>query len=760
MPLIDTIKTLCNRLSASAGWKDLFAKHGLMIDAPGLAAEMNKALTIHREILGFEDFAEDGVRGIEPGSPSRSLFYHALASPNVLNAPDGTPLDLFPTPAELDAVENFIFGFAPPSIADLQARFPGKPLAVVLFACEYRPASQTTHRRHADMTFSRTGVARVGTRSPRYVPEFRGFFPEIPSDPFGIAVSPARYVAYLAVQLAGGSANFGPMSPQAGDTGRNFWVPVHKLFPVPECLRGLDITVAFSATHANEKILRAQRMLGLTPPATPPFRVTTGLADLSTDPNHGPGWLVPTAQPHLVQEAKTPSGNDVTFPVPSVAGNWASVDLWAITGTQAGPEYLHARTEVLPDGGRNDLNQSNTPPVDQRVSNGGYNALHYVDFTADGAIGVSCPEVQGTGGVAAHARPAYSLVSAPDFFPSCDQRSLNEWYRSNAVPIKLRKQIWSSNPPTPLSDQRFPANLQLPGGAFDPAEDTMSAIVALPLAPSTSPKPDAPEARRHAHLPDDAAGVFFPGWDASLDTKGGVQHLAAYGLGSPFPEDSKLCAALSTFWPAVAPDVTRTMDPAMNANLSGTVAPMTDAEIGRIGGLPWDGVEGPIETVSGGQPIAEYNSFVNADYVRTALANKFTMRLTSKIDFKEYTDRVLAMAYGYLALGVERTSGAQNPALAKLKEERKRWIVLSFTSLPAGTPERTQAGLDTGTSPTGSVYRASVYKAATPIVPADFRRRQIPITGRIELIVAPDDKLVLVKTPTESKWRQGVVSFV
>ena len=31
----------------------------------------------------------------------------------------------------------------------------------------------------------------------------------------------------------------------------------------------------------------------------------------------------------------------------------------------------------------------------------------------------------------------------------------------------------------------------------------------------------------------------------------GPDHLAAYGLGSPFPEDSKLCAALSSFWPAV-----------------------------------------------------------------------------------------------------------------------------------------------------------------------------------------------------------------
>jgi len=627
----------------------------------------------------------------------------------------------------------------------------------VVFACEYRPAPQTTHRRHADLTFSRTGVARVGTRPPRYVPEFRGFFPEIPDDPFGIAVSPARYVAYLAVQLPGNTANFGPMKPQDGDSGRKFWVPVHKLFPGPDCLKGLDLTVTFSASHVNEKIFRAQKMLGHSPPDAPPFRIRDGLANLSTDPDLGPGWLAPTVHPHLVAEAKTPAGKDVTYDVPAAPGNWATVDLWEIANSQAGPEYLHARTEVLPGGSRRDLNLSNSPPVEERVQEGGYKALHYVDFTADGSIGVSCPQVQGAGGVAAKALLGYSLVAAPDFFPSCDQRQLNEWYQSNAVPRKLRNQIWASNPPTPLSDQRFPANLQLPGGTFDPAEDTICSIVGLPLAPATSPKPGSTEASRHAHLPDDAAGVFFPGWDASLDTKGSVKHLAAYGLGSPFPEDSKLCAALSTFWPAVAPDVTRTMDTAPRANLSGTVAPLSDAEIGRVGGLPWDGVEGPVETVVAGNSVAEYNSFVHADYVLNALADRFTLRLTSKVDFKEYTDRILAMVFGYLALGVERTAAAQNPALTRLAEERKKWVVLSFSVMPPGTPERTQAGLDTGTSPTGSVYRATVFRAAPVITPANFRKRQMPIAGRLELILAPDNRLVLLKTPSEAKWRKGVV---
>jgi flavin-dependent dehydrogenase len=773
--LFDPIKTLCAKFAADAGWKALFAKHGLNLAAANLAAGLQKPLTIDRTLLGFGDFADDATRAIEPGSPSRSLLYHALASPNVLNAPDGTPLTLFPGPAELDAVENYIFGVNTPKLADIQARFPGKPMAVVVFACEYRPASETTHRRHADLTFARTGIARVGTQPPRYVSAFRGFFPEIADDIFGIAVSPARYVAYLAVQLTGSAAGASLMRPRGGDNGRAFWVPVHKLFPGDECLNGLMLGVTFRATHTNEKIFRAHKMLadnglGPAPPTTPPYRFTNDLADLSTDPDLGPGWVIPTVHPHLVAEAKTPAGKDVTYAVPKKPGNWATVDLWAITGSQSGPEYLHARTEVLGDGSRRDLNQFNTDPVtgsvlpvDARVRKGGYNALNYVDFTADGSVSVACPQVQGVSGVAAAALPAYSLVAAPDFFPSCGQRDLVEWVESNDVPQKLKDQVWASNSPAPLSDQRFPANIQMPNSPFAGDDKSVTAIVGLPIPPAHSPIPGSPGALRHSHLTDDAAGVFFPGWDVSLDTNSNnVKHLAAYGLGSPFPEDSKLCAALSTFWPAVAPDVTRTMDTAPQANLSGTVAPLTDAEIGSVGGLPWDGVPGPQEIVVAGQPVVEYNSFVHADYVTNALNDRFSIRLLSKVDFREYTSRILAMIYGYLALGVERTSAAENPALDDLSAERKTWVVLSFATITAGDPELTKAGMDTGTSPAGPIYRASAFLAAPVTTPNDFHKRHMPIQGRIELILAPGNPqpvgpLVLLKKSAQMNWRRGEV---
>ncbi len=58
-------------------------------------------------------------------------------------------------------------------------------------------------------------------------------------------------------------------------------------------------------------------------------------------------------------------------------------------------------------------------------------------------------------------------------------------------------------------------------------------------------------------------GLFDPGWDVSQDrTADNRFFLANYGLGTPFIEDAKLCAAPSTFWPGVSPDSAREFQPA------------------------------------------------------------------------------------------------------------------------------------------------------------------------------------------------------
>ena len=139
--LIDQVTTVCERL-APEGWRDLLlavSHDELDITTADLSTMLSQPLSqIDRTIPGFEDFALEGTRGIEPGSPARSLLFHALASPNVFGDAAGNDLSAFPTPAEIEAVENYVYGVKPPSLDDLQAQADDHPLAVVVFALEYR----------------------------------------------------------------------------------------------------------------------------------------------------------------------------------------------------------------------------------------------------------------------------------------------------------------------------------------------------------------------------------------------------------------------------------------------------------------------------------------------------------------------------------------------------------------------------------------------------------------------------------------------
>ncbi|MDQ3622269.1 MAG: hypothetical protein M3463_07250 [Verrucomicrobiota bacterium] len=84
MPLIDEFKQICDRLD-SLGWRDLLlavSGGALDIRQPSAAALKSVLATelssIDRQLPGFEDFALEGGRGIEPGQPARSLLLHAL----------------------------------------------------------------------------------------------------------------------------------------------------------------------------------------------------------------------------------------------------------------------------------------------------------------------------------------------------------------------------------------------------------------------------------------------------------------------------------------------------------------------------------------------------------------------------------------------------------------------------------------------------------------------------------------------------------
>ena len=745
MALIDDVKSICDRL-APLGWRDiLLSVTGGQLNikqttSVALKLELTKNLTaIDRTVAGFTDFALAGTRAISAGVPANSLLYHALASPNVTAGTTG-----FPTLKEIDTVENFVFGVQTPTLANLKTRSgltPAQTLSVVLFSYEYRPARDTCTKRQADMVYSRTGVSRVGTRPSLYNALTRGFHSQADDDPFAFRVCPSRFAAFLAIKKKGNTATV--MRGKKSDNVLDFWIPIHKLFDGPECISGLNLQVNYSTFHYNDKIRRTRTVtLGLSNvPTSAPFQFSAGIAELSTDPSLIPGIIMPIPHPRLVEQASV-NGQLLTYKVPPGSRGFAALEPGAMQSADGSeirpaPAYVHARTEVR-QGVTIDLNNDPLrPDVNNTVSKGNYDALHYVDFTGDGRIDVSITALAGKSEVAAATVPGYSLVGAPDFFPSAGQRELFETVPTN---------FWGVEP-FPLCDTRLPANLQMPGNRFTPSDKTITAVVGLfgPVVVGTV-IPQSFEADRHSCLPDDCAGVFAPGWDVSTDRKivgnARVQHLAAYGLGSPFPEDSKLCAALSTFWPAVAPDASRSMSPNTgNARLRATVAPLTDEEIGQVGSLPWDGVIGPKVSTFNGTDFLDCEKFLHVDYVKNALDGRFSPRLTTQVSSDEYKSRMQAIATVYTAVRGDRNSR----------------FVVSFRKISAGDPELQRAQLDSSTVLGGNVYRIDLILGGSVSEqphPTDLRRSLLPIQDRQLFLTAPQTGVTLRKRSNQVVWSQ------
>lgn len=760
--LIDNVTEVCRRL-AGKGWAKLLDKHDLDIRARDLEAELARELPhIDRTVPGFEDFAFEGRRGIEPGHPARSLLYHALASPNVV-AVDGVDLKAFPTLRELEIVESYVFGVRPPSLQELSALAGGSLLAIVVFAYEYRPAVDGVHRKHAELCFARTGVTRVGTVRPRYEGHSRGFVPFDEGNAHAFRVLPARYAAWIGVQRRGDEAGFGPMrfsfrarNPDVfrrqgdrvgpADDTRTFWVPIHKLFSGNECIQGLALDVRLTAHHVNEKLRRIHLELGRRGVDAgwhrpdidePPFRFTDGIAEFSTDPQHGQGLLVPVPHTTLVEPAAY-KGRSLTFRVPSARTLKSRTDFLPTLEITAGearhaPEYVHVRRAP----GEPTPNLNDLPDPTERVRKGNYDAQHYVDYTGDGWIAAVCPQLHAS---IPRFVPAYSVVAAPDFFFNCDQRDVMEWWLQRA-PQALRDFLWST-PPLTLSDERMAPNLKLnnldfhagdtsrPAAGFRPEDDTVTAIVSMPIRGAVQDRPLVdPLRNRNNMLPDGAAGVFAPGWDVSWDESDGVRHLTAYGLGSPFPEDSKLCAALSTFWPAVAPDAARSFSESYP-----TVCPLTDEELGQTGRLPWDGVPGPRLVPDGQRDVVEYADFAHVDYVENALKNRFTLTLTSRIGTTEYVRRVLAMARAYQAVGVSLRS----------RRGKDKWSLISFRPAGPRDADMREAEHATGQRPEGQVFRfelAQVRDVAAQ--PSDFRKIRKALHHRRTVLVGDGPAVAL-----------------
>jgi hypothetical protein len=783
MALIDEVKKICNRL-APHGWRDLLLEHGLDITADNLEDELLKELpTIKRIIDGFTDFAEEGKRGIEPGIPARSLLFHALASPNVINGVDGKELDAFPTLAEIETIENYVYGVQAPSIDELKIRSKdvaswmsgtnlqhGPPMAIVVFASEYRPAPETVHKKHADMCFSRSGVTRVGTDEPLYDDRRRGFQPQVTNKTNAFRVLPAVYSAYIAVQLKGNKDVFGPMRFTIEDKESKFWVPLHKLFNGDECIRNLDLHVTLQAFHVNQKIKKIHLHLEkiLTYPKTdpsilekPPYTFTTGIAEFSTDTNFRTGVLIPVPHNPFVQEAKDQNGR-VTFLVPPEGSKAGVFEYFGISSLRLGvrphrnhpdprdaPEYVHIRHKVE-NGTIINLNDSNDLVGD--IQRGNYQAQHYIDFTGDGWIEVFCEELKSSSDLQNPPKAAYSLVTAPDFYPNVDQGELMEWYGGELIE-PLRNPFWFTNNRRnkliTLADGRDPPNLDLkkPNNTriFDLNDVTATAIVSLPLKERKKTNLDVPRTMRDAYLPDASSGLFAPGWDIGLDDSSDTSHLAAYTLGSPFPEDSKLCAALSAFWPAVAPDAGRSFWWKERNGVFPTITPLTDDEIGSNGNLGWDGSHGPkLITSNDNNEIVEYFNIEYIDYVENALQNRFSLQLTGKADIDEYEDRIKVMARAYIACGIDISKNTDDNV--DVQRSLAESPVLSFRKVESTDTdtELKEAQNQTGSQISGQIFRIEIVNGQAMPADHDKKKMHLKVVNKFTCFLG-EENIVLFK---------------
>lgn len=694
--LVELVRDLLLRLAPS--WRTALMRHGLDLDAADTASELGRELNIDWTDPRVADLCRATCRAIEPGDPARSLLYHLLARPADHASCEGV------SPEELDLLENYLYSRAGPP-ADWQQ------LEVAVLAYQYRPARRTGHQVHADMVFSRLGIARNGDRAARFDPVSRCFSPDA-GDVAHVRVLPARFGAFLVRRRKGLHGLELIEGAQSGDQNRNFVTPVYKLFQGPECLPDMSLSLSFVYRFIGDKLKRAaQAHWGITVPNStnldaPPFSIPgSGLpTDMAELVQSGSGALVmPRPQPlieavqadgTMVRDFKVPrqwpwplglvnrrystmrivsslyrmflalidEARQLYFP--HFALNWLHYP-----EPRNAPEYINIRHPVRKkDGSVLDMcvePEARSEFLDA-VKDGEYEAQLFIDHAAEGVLSVTIG-----GPVALRVFPAYSIVAAPDFYPYADQVELQRWFQQTHTDPKSQ---FRNGGPSSLSGERLAANPQhidpLTGKqAFARLDTTISVAFSLAARTDHHTSPPVSAARMVSFLSDASSNVFAPGWDVTYASDRGGLFLATYGLGSPFAEDIKLCAASNSFWPALSPDASRTF----NRADAPTAIPMLDEEIGLHPGHPlvlngtaapcrgWDGEYGPYLTQDG---MAEYADIYRSDYVSNALAGQMLFGALQHVDAPELIRRIRALRHAVAAC-----DNGQTPAHTKL------WLV-------------------------------------------------------------------------------------
>jgi hypothetical protein len=276
-----------------------------------------------------------------------------------------------------------------------------------VFAYQYRIGARSPDGKFADLTFSRTGIARVGTSAPEYEKKRRSFWPLVKRAPNDIAVMPARYAAFLA-EWRSPVPEDSILGEQPGDDDRAFLFPVHKLFDGTECLRGVNVQLTFEELHRNEKLRKVHTeeavplIEGFDVTRAPFVRQSDDVGDLvELKRAKASVLLVPVPHKQLVRyatqkNAKSGRKEIVRFIVPSKSrrgdNRFADSSYQFLAAKYAerrpAPEYLNIRHRVHnPDPGSKvqDLGRIRRQKTFlDLMAAGGYEAAHFVDDTCEG----------------------------------------------------------------------------------------------------------------------------------------------------------------------------------------------------------------------------------------------------------------------------------------------------------------------------------------------------------------------------------------
>ncbi|MDW3195373.1 MAG: hypothetical protein R8G66_23555 [Cytophagales bacterium] len=685
-----------------------------------------------RTIKGLEDFS--GQQLIQPGIPEESLLYHLMASPRVKSL----LIKSYPEIGELEALENYIYSFVDLDRYPFQNK---DNVFLTVLSYEYRPGLKTPpyYQNYLDrskasrMVFSRCGVARIGTDPLNYDAENRLFTNEPKAaNKNNVAVTAARYGLFLVELVDAKDSRIKIMNRQKeeakGKSPRRFVCPIAKITDTDA------YQIEYGHHHINEKLYRLSQYRyqdraiefnkDLDLEKEPFIRVDSSEPTLQKNDQPmvdtmavGSSILVTSIPDELIRFAyqdgkllsvpvpegwakrmhsnrrhsamKLPNeyGKEVTNVIisdviyrrsrrvtslrsPKIAPLFLNIKFEADESAQSG--YKHIDGETYPGTGFED-----------KIQKGGYQTIIFEDSICDGCVAAKLVSKNNSlSGIleekSNQVLPAFSLVTAPDFFPYIDSNDIRASYKPgrgvntdqdffeggtmNLSGIRQRGNPALRNPFNP-TEPAFASTLE-----ENKSHDTLTVVVSSGKNMDDTTNQPIQNFERNfltsSFLPDTGTGVFFPGWDVTYSAEPGKvksqsPYIATYGLGSPFPEDMKLCAAANGMWPVTSPDAGRTFQGSLEAfpivNLKpNTAIPLMDQEIGIHPNSPavkthrqspnygWDGEQGPFVEWRQNNLQVNYTDIGRADYLLNLLDDNigFDMSQLRNLEGQEVVRRM------------------------------------------------------------------------------------------------------------------------